>query len=111
MSTPAPQDTLNTDFALMQTVARATESRAGEIRSMLQAFIVRMTAVPPSAWSGAAATRFQDVVEQWNSESRRLCHALDTIAETIRGNERALQEAAQRHAQQVGAAAADLRTS
>ena len=76
---------------------------------MLQAFIGRMTAVPASAWNGAAATRFKDVVEQWNSESTRLCHALDTIAETVRGNERALQEAAHRHAQQVGAAVVDLR--
>ncbi|CAN5680533.1 type VII secretion system ESX-4 protein EsxU [soil metagenome] len=109
MTTPASQGALNTDFALMQSVATATDARAAEIRSLLQAFIGRVTAVPPSVWSGTAALRFKDVVDRWNSESNRLCHALDTIADTIRYNERALQESADQHAQQIGAAAADLR--
>jgi hypothetical protein len=37
-----------------------------------------------------------------------LCAALDGIAETIRRNEAALREAAQHHAQHLGAAAAEL---
>jgi WXG100 family type VII secretion target len=109
VTTPAGQSALNTDFALMQSVATATDTRAAEIRTVLHAFIGRMTAVPPSVWNGTAALRFKDVVDRWNSESNRLCHALDTIAETIRYNERALQEAADQHAQQIGASAADLR--
>ncbi|CAN5304451.1 type VII secretion system ESX-4 protein EsxU [soil metagenome] len=109
MTTPASQGALTTDFALMQTVATATDSRSAEIRALLQAFIGRMVAVPPSVWSGSAAHRFKGVVEQWNTESMRLCHALDTIAETIRYNERTLTQAADQHAQQIGAAAADLR--
>lgn len=111
MTTPAAQGALNTDLALMQSVATATDTRSAEIRTLLQAFIGRMTAVPPSVWSGTAASRFKDVVDRWNSESTRLCHALDTIAETIRYNERALQQAADQHAQQIGATAADLRHS
>ncbi|MCV7227389.1 WXG100 family type VII secretion target [Mycolicibacterium komossense] len=111
MSSPASQGALATDFALMRTVAAATDSRSAEIRALLQGFIARMAAVPPSVWSGAAATRFKNVVEQWNSESTRLCQALDTIAETIRYNERALTQAAEQHAQQIGATAADLRVS
>jgi WXG100 family type VII secretion target len=109
VTTPASQGVLNTDFALMQSVATATDTRAAEIRTVLQGFIGRMATVPPSVWNGMAAMRFKDVVDRWNSESNRLCHALDTIAETIRYNERALQEAAAQHAQQIGASAADLR--
>jgi WXG100 family type VII secretion target len=109
MTTPASQGALATDFALMQAVATTTDARSAEIRAVLHAFIGRMTAVPPSVWSGAAAVRFKDVVDRWNSESTRLCHALDTIAETIRYNERILHEAADQHAQQIAATAADLR--
>jgi WXG100 family type VII secretion target len=93
----------------MASVAAATDTGSAEVRAMLQSFIGRMASVPPSVWSGTAATRFKDVVERWNSESTRLCHALDTIAETIRYNERALREAADQHAVQIGATAADLR--
>ena len=62
-----------------------------------------------AGWRGAAdrsgverrRTVFRDVVERWNCRvGQRLCHALDAIAETIRDNERALREAADRHAQQ-----------
>ncbi len=95
----------------MHTVAAATDARSVEIRTLLQSFIGRMAAVPPSVWSGTAAARFKDVVEQWNSESTRLCHALDTIAETIRYNERALTEAADQHAHQIGASAGGLGAS
>lgn len=111
MTTPAAQGALTTDFTLMQSVAAATDSRSAELRTLLQSFIGRMASVPPSVWSGAAAARFKSVVEQWNSESTRLCHALDTIAETIRYNERALTQAADQHAHQIGATAADLRVS
>lgn len=108
MTTPASQGALTTDFALMQSVAGATDQRSAEIRTLLQAFIARMAAVPPSVWNGAAAHRFKGVIEQWNSESTRLCHALDAIAETIRSNERTLTQAADQHAQQIDAVAADL---
>jgi WXG100 family type VII secretion target len=111
MTTPTSHTALATDFTLMQTVATATDARAAEIRALLGAFIGRMTSVPPSVWQGSAASRFKDVVEQWNSESTRLCHALDTIAETIRANQRALTDAADQHALQIGATAADLRAS
>ncbi|CAJ1508100.1 WXG100 family type VII secretion target [[Mycobacterium] burgundiense] len=106
MSTP--HDSLATDFELMTKVAGTTDARSAEIRAMLHSFIGRMTAVPPTVWSGAAATVFRDVMQRWNAESVRLCTALEAIAETIRTNERALRAATERHARQVGASAAEL---
>lgn len=75
---------------------------------MLQAFIGRMGAVPPSVWGGLAAVRFKDVVDRWNAESTRLYHVLHAIAETIRHNEATLREAGQDHAHYIAAAGADL---
>lgn len=60
VSTP---NTLNADFDLMRSVAGITDARNEEIRAMLQAFIGRMSGVPPSVWGGLAAARFQDVVD------------------------------------------------
>lgn len=108
MTTPAARDALSTDFALMAHAAAATDARSAEVRGLLHTFIARMAAVPPTVWSGASAVVFRDVVDRWNSESIRLCTALDGIAETIRRNEAALREAAQHHAQHLGAAAAEL---
>lgn len=71
---------------------------------MLQAFVARMRAVPPSIWSGLAAVRFQDVLDRWNSESLSLHHALARIAETIRLNERALREVAETHSHRIAVA-------
>lgn len=73
---------------------------------MLQAFIGRVSAVPPSVWGGLAAARFTRVVDRWNIESMRLYQALRAIAETIRHNEVALREAGQNHAQHIAAVAA-----
>lgn len=109
MTTPARHDTLNTDFALMRDVAAATDVRAGEIRALLGSFIGRVSTVPASVWSGPAAARFRDVVDRWNAESARLCQALDAIAETIRGNERVLHDAALAHEQRIGAVGAEVR--
>jgi WXG100 family type VII secretion target len=108
MTTPESRDTLGTDFGLMSNAAAATEARGEEVRGLLRTFIADMTAVPPTVWSGAAASTFRDVVERWNAESMRLCAALEAIAETIRANESALRAAAERHAQALGAATADL---
>jgi WXG100 family type VII secretion target len=105
MATP---NTLSTDFDLMRSVADTTDARNDEIRAMLLAFIGRMSAVPPAAWGGLAAARFKDVVDRWNGESLRLYHVLHTIADTIRHNAAALQEAGQTHAHHIGAAGADL---
>lgn len=99
---------LNTDFDLMRSVAATTDSRNEEIRAMLQAFIGRMGAVPPSVWGGLAAARFKDVVDRWNAESTRLYHVLHAIAETIRHNEATLREAGQDHAHHIAAAGGDL---
>ena len=101
-------NTLSTDFDLMRSVAETTDARNEEIRAMLQAFIGRMTSVPPTVWGGLAAGRFKDVMGRWNAESMRLYHVLHTIAETIRHNEATLREAAQNHAHHVAAAGADL---
>jgi WXG100 family type VII secretion target len=101
-------NTLSTDFDLMRSVANTTDARNDEIRGMLQAFIGRMSGVPPSVWGGLAAARFKDVVDRWNAESLRLYHTLHAIAETIRHNEAALREAGQNHAQRVGAAGGNL---
>jgi len=101
MTTAAAGSTLSTDFDLMRAVAAATDARNDEIRVLLQGFISRMDAVPPSVWGGLAAARFRDVVQQWNSESTRLSHALTGIAETIRHNERELREATHLHAQRI----------
>ncbi|OBF16163.1 WXG100 family type VII secretion target [Mycobacterium sp. ACS4331] len=101
-------DTLSTDFALMGRAAAATDARSAEVRALLQTFLARMTAVPPSVWSGPAATVFHDAVGRWSAESNRLCSALDGIAATIRSNEQSLREAADTHARHLGAAAADL---
>ncbi|CAJ1502781.1 WXG100 family type VII secretion target [[Mycobacterium] kokjensenii] len=106
MATPpgsASTTALSVDFDLMLTVAATTDTRNEEIRGMLQAFVDRMRAVPPSVWSGLAAARFQDVLDRWNTESLRLHHALARIAETIRHNERALREAAEVHSHHVAA--------
>lgn len=104
MTTPAGTTTLSADFDMMLAVAAATDARNEEIRGMLQAFVGRMRAVPPSVWSGPAATRFQDVLDRWNAESMKLHHALARIAETIRHNERALREVAQAHSHHITAA-------
>jgi ESAT-6 family protein len=101
-------NTLSTDFELMHSVAATTDARNEEIRAMLQAFIGRMSSVPPSVWGGLAALRFQDVVQRWNAESMRLYHSLHTIADTIRHNEAALREAGQIHAHRIAAAGGDL---
>ncbi|MGA8546911.1 MAG: WXG100 family type VII secretion target [Mycobacterium sp.] len=101
-------NTLSTDFDLMRSVAGAIDSRNEEIRTTLQAFVGRMSSVPPSVWGGTAAARFKDVVQRWNAESTKLHHALHGIAETIRYNEVALRESADSHAHHIGTAAADL---
>ncbi|HEY9302858.1 MAG TPA: WXG100 family type VII secretion target [Mycobacterium sp.] len=101
-------NTLSTDFDLMRSVAAAIDTRNDEIRTTLQAFIGRMSSVPPSVWGGTAAARFKDVVQRWNAESTKLHHALHGIAETIRYNEVALRESADGHAHHIGAAAGDL---
>ena len=108
MSTPAGGNTLSTDFDLMCSVAGTIDTRNEEIRTTLQAFIGRMSSVPPSVWGGAAAARFKDVVQRWNAESMKLHDALHNIAETIRYNEVALREAADNHARRIGTAAGHL---
>ncbi|ORW13733.1 hypothetical protein AWC16_02885 [Mycolicibacter longobardus] len=96
--------TLSADFDVMLAVAAATDTRNEEIRGMLQTFVGRMRAVPPSVWSGLAAARFSDVLDRWNAESLRLHHALARIAETIRHNERVLREVAETHSRHIAAA-------
>lgn len=108
VSTPISADTLSTDFDLMRSAAGATDVRNEEIRTMLQAFIGRMSSVPSSVWGGLAAERFKDVVERWNAESMRLYHVLQAIAQTIRQNEATLQEAGQSHAHHIAAAGGHL---
>ena len=108
MSTPAGANTPSTDFDLMRSVAATTDTRNEEIRALLQAFIGRMSSVPPSVWGGLAAARFKEVVDRWNAESTRLYHVLHTIAETIRHNEAMLQEAGQTHADHIAAAGGNL---
>ncbi|MCB0948892.1 MAG: WXG100 family type VII secretion target [Mycobacterium sp.] len=106
---PGPSGaTLATDFDLMVSIAGKTDARNEEIRAMLQAFIGRMSSVPPSVWGGVAAARFRDVVERWNAESVKLHASLQRIAETIRANERILREATDSHAQRLGSIAANL---
>lgn len=107
MTTPGG-GSLNTDLDLMTTVAGKIDTRNDEIRSMLQAFIGRLTSVPPSVWGGVAATRFRDVVDRWNAESTRLHVALQQIAETMRVNERALREATENHSQFIGAVGTNI---
>ncbi|MCT7658114.1 WXG100 family type VII secretion target [Mycobacterium deserti] len=104
MTTPAGAS-LNTDFDLMTAIAAKTDARNEEIRAMLQAFIGRMSSVPPSVWGGVAATRFRDVVDRWNAESLKLHAALERIAENIRRNHVTLREAAETHSHQIGAVA------
>ncbi len=108
MSTPAGANALTTDFDLMRSVAAATDTRNEEIRAMLQAFIGRMSGVPPSVWGGLAAMRFKQVVDRWDTESTRLYHVLRDIAETIRYNEAALREVGENHAHHIAAAAGHL---
>ncbi|MDT5233104.1 MAG: hypothetical protein QOJ56_2038 [Mycobacterium sp.] len=108
MSTPAGGNTLSTDFDLMRSVSAAIDTHNEEIRAALQAFIGRMSSVPPSVWGGIAAARFKDVVHRWNAESMKLHHALSSIAETIRYNEAALRDAADNHALHIGAAGGNL---
>ena len=108
MNAPAGGNALSTDFDLMRSVAATTDTRNEEIRAMLQAFIGRMSSVPPSVWGGVAAARFKDVVDRWNAESLKLHHALHGIAETIRYNESALREAAENHAHHIATAGGNL---
>ena len=108
MTTPASANALTADLDLMRSVAATTDTRNEEIRSLLQAFIGRMSSVPPSVWGGAAATRFKDVVNRWNTESTKLYHALHGIAETIRYNEAALREASETHAHHIATAGGNL---
>jgi WXG100 family type VII secretion target len=92
---------LNTDFGLMSTVAGKIDSRNEETGAMLRTFIGQMSNVPPSVWGGAAAVRFRDVVDRWNTESLALHQSLQRIAETIRFNERTLREAADQHSHRI----------
>jgi WXG100 family type VII secretion target len=108
VSAPTGGNALSTDFDLMRSVAAAIDSRNEEIRAALHAFIGRMSAVPQSVWGGAAASRFKDVVHRWDAESMKLHQALHSIAETIRYNQVALQDAADSHAVHIGAAAGSL---
>ena len=108
MSNPVSAHALNTDFDLMRSVAASTDVRNDEIRALLQAFIGRMSAVPPTVWGGLAAARFREVVDRWNAESTRLHHVLYGIAETIRHNEAVLREAGQSHADRIAAAGANI---
>lgn len=108
MNTPTGANALRTDFDLMRAVASTTDDRNEEIRAMLQAFIGRMSSVPPSVWGGLAAARFKDVVDRWNAESMRLYQVLHKIAETIRHNESMLQDAGHNHANHIATAGADL---
>ena len=108
MSAPVGGNTLSTDFDLMRSVAATTDTCNEETRAMLQAFIGRMSSVPPSVWGGAAAARFRDVVDRWNAESLKLHQALHGIAETIRYNESALREATDNHAHHVATAGGNL---
>jgi WXG100 family type VII secretion target len=108
VSAPTGGNALSTDFDLMRSVAGAIDTRNEEIRAALQAFIGRMSGVPQSVWGGTAASRFKDVVHRWNAESMKLHQALHSIAETIRYNQVALQDAADSHAAHIGAAAGNL---
>ncbi len=108
MNTPGNAGALTADLDLMHSIAAATDSRNEEIRTMLQAFIGRVSSVPPSVWGGLAATRFKEVVERWNSESTKLHSALHGIAETIRHNEAALREAGEHHASHIGSVGGNL---
>jgi WXG100 family type VII secretion target len=108
MSTPAGSNTLSTDLDLMRSVAGSIDTHNEEIRTTLQAFIGRISNVPPSVWGGAAAGRFREVVQRWNAEALKLHHALHSIAETIRYNETALRESADNHAHHIGRAGGDL---
>jgi WXG100 family type VII secretion target len=104
----AASNTLSTDLDVMRSVASTTDARNEEIRALLQAFVGRMNGVPPSAWGGLAAARFKEVMDRWNAESVRLYHALNTIADTIRHNATALQEAGHNHAHHIAAVGGDL---
>lgn len=99
---------LGTDFEVMTSVAGKIDVLNDDIRAMLKAFIARMSSVPPSVWGGAAATRFRDVVDRWNSESVALHTALARIAQTIRSNERTLRQAADGHSERLGAVGQNL---
>ncbi|MDG4664017.1 WXG100 family type VII secretion target [Mycobacterium sp. 236(2023)] len=99
---------LATDLELMVSVAAKTDTRNDEIRAMLQSFITAMSNVPPSVWGGAAAVRFREVVERWNAESLKLHSSLQRIAETIRDNQRVLQDVADGHSQRIGSVAASM---
>lgn len=100
--------TLTTDFDMMSAVAAKVDTSNEEIRAMLSGFIGQMTAIPPAVWGGAAALRFQDVVDRWNTESMKLHAALGRIAETVRNNADTLREAGQLHGQQIAAVAHTL---
>jgi ESAT-6 family protein len=108
VSAPMGGNTLSADFDLMRSVAATTDTRNEEIRAMLQAFIGRISSVPPSVWGGVAAARFKGVVDRWNAESLQLHHALHCIAETIRYNESALREVADNHAHHIATAGGNL---
>jgi WXG100 family type VII secretion target len=94
---------LSTDFDLMRTAASTIDTRSEEIGAMLQAFVARMRGVPPTVWGGIAATRFKDVMDRWDVESAKLVRSLHGIAETIRYNQRTLQDAAHNHSHRIAA--------
>lgn len=104
---PMTSGALNTDFGLMSTVAGKIDGCNEETGAMLRTFIGQMSTVPPSVWGGAAAARFRDVVDRWNTESLALHQSLQRIAETIRFNERTLREAADQHSHRI--ASVDVR--
>ena len=95
---------LTTDLGLMSAVAGKIDSRNEETRAMLRTFIGQMSSVPPSVWGGAAAARFREVVDRWNTESLTMHQSLQRIAETIRLNERTLREAADQHSHRIASA-------
>lgn len=100
MTTPA-SGALTTDFEMMTAVAGRIDVRNDELRSMLRAFMGRMTGVPTAVWGGAAAARFREVVDRWDAESLTLYAALQRISENIRANERTLREVADAHSHAI----------
>ena len=108
MNAPEGANTRATDLGLMRSVAATTDTRNEEIRATLQAFIGRISNVPPSVWGGMAANRFKEVVDRWNVESTKLYHALHSIAETLRYNEATLREAGETHAHHIATAGGNV---
>jgi WXG100 family type VII secretion target len=79
-----------------QQVLSTNEQVQGQLRS-LQSQLAPLA----GAWTGQAATAFQQLMERWNIDAAKLNQALEGIGSAIQTSGRSYQQAEETHAQSM----------